>query len=60
MSPAPQTRIDAEQLDLMLLALRLPAIRALWKNFRCPDTVRCWISSTSRQLLARPSNTCSA
>ena len=33
MSPAPQTRIDAEQLDLMLLALRLPAIRALWKNF---------------------------
>ena len=33
MSPEPHTRIDAEQLDLMLLALRLPAIRALWKNF---------------------------
>lgn len=33
MSPATDARIDAEQLDLMLTALRLPTIRTLWKSF---------------------------
>lgn len=33
MSPAPRTQVDPEQLDLMLAALRLPAIRNLWKPF---------------------------
>ena len=33
MSPAPRARIDPEQLDLMLAALRLPSIRTLWRSF---------------------------
>lgn len=33
MSSATDARIDAEQLNLMLTALRLPTIRALWKSF---------------------------
>ena len=30
---SPRARIDPEQLDLMLAALRLPSIRALWRSF---------------------------